>query len=99
MALRSVRDQTMVLWTDPVRQGWRSRQPVSSSKKFSLEQKKKTLFSAGSLDGSASASRGKDEDQVVPGRQGGESFIKCGDKLIKNISKSNKCKEGKEVSN
>ena len=32
VALRSVRDQTMVLWTDPVRQGWRSRQPVSFSK-------------------------------------------------------------------
>ena len=30
------------------------------------------LFCAGSLDGSAPSSGGKDEDQVVPGGQGGE---------------------------
>ena len=31
VALRSVRDQTMVLWTDPQRQGWNSQQPVRLS--------------------------------------------------------------------
>ena len=78
VALRSVRDQTMVLWTDPQRQGWNSQQPV----RLSQNRDGRTIIlciyetflniSAGSLDDSTSASRGEDEDPPVPGGQRGE---------------------------